>query len=280
VCFLNPSPVASLQNAYIGAFSCLAMRIQLLSDLHLETESFEPCPAPEAEVLVLAGDIDTGWNGLERFANWPVPVLMVAGNHEFDRRDIGVAQLELKRMCERQGIVLLEKETCMLTDDQGRRIRFVGTTRWCDFDLFGASERSKAMRAAQHYLMYMASTLHGQPLNAPTLREHALQCRAWLQAALASSDQPCDRTVVMTHYAPSILSADPRYGRQPSTASFCNADDDLLAGADVWIHGHLHCRFDYTVAHAKGQTRVICNARGHSKKYESANYQELFCFEV
>ena len=35
------------------------MRLQLLSDLHLETEVFEPRPAPGAELLVLAGDIDS-----------------------------------------------------------------------------------------------------------------------------------------------------------------------------------------------------------------------------
>ena len=60
------------------------MRLQLLSDLHLETEDFSPRPAPGAELLVLGGDIDSTWAAFERFANWPVPVLMVAGNHEFD----------------------------------------------------------------------------------------------------------------------------------------------------------------------------------------------------
>ena len=29
------------------------MRLQLLSDLHLETEAFDPEPAPDADVLVL-----------------------------------------------------------------------------------------------------------------------------------------------------------------------------------------------------------------------------------
>ena len=37
------------------------MRIQLLSDLHLETETYRPEPAPGAELLVLAGDIDSSW---------------------------------------------------------------------------------------------------------------------------------------------------------------------------------------------------------------------------
>ena len=72
------------------------MRLQLLSDLHLETEPFEPEPAPGAECLVLAGDIDASWAALERFAGWPVPVLMVAGNHEFDGRDLDQALVELR----------------------------------------------------------------------------------------------------------------------------------------------------------------------------------------
>ena len=48
------------------------MRLQLLSDLHMETQSFHPEPAADAEVLVLAGDIDTTWRGLARFRDWPV----------------------------------------------------------------------------------------------------------------------------------------------------------------------------------------------------------------
>lgn len=34
------------------------MLFQLLSDLHLETEDFQPTPAPGAELLVVAGDVD------------------------------------------------------------------------------------------------------------------------------------------------------------------------------------------------------------------------------
>ena len=69
------------------------MRIQLLSDLHLETEVFTPTPAPEAELLVLAGDIDSSWAGLELFRGWPVPVLFVAGNMLWD----GASELGLLR---------------------------------------------------------------------------------------------------------------------------------------------------------------------------------------
>jgi hypothetical protein len=41
------------------------MLLQLLSDLHLESEAFDPEPAPGAELLVLGGDIDSSWAALE-----------------------------------------------------------------------------------------------------------------------------------------------------------------------------------------------------------------------
>ena len=75
------------------------MNIQLLSDLHFESEAFDPEPSPAAELLVLAGDIDATWQGYERFAGWPVPVLAVAGNHEFDGRELDVAWPALREHC-------------------------------------------------------------------------------------------------------------------------------------------------------------------------------------
>lgn len=256
------------------------MRLQLLSDLHLETEAFDPEPAPGAELLVLAGDIDSGWDALERFRGWPVPVLFIAGNHEFDRRELTEALPVLRRRCQALGLTMLERESRVIADAQGRQIRFVATTRWCDFDLFGAAGRDRAQRAAAYYLRLMSATRAGRPFDAAQVREEALACRAWLEAELAQPRGEWDATVALTHYAPSIRSADPRYGPQPGTAGFCNADDDLLPHADVWIHGHLHCRHDYRVSHATGSTRVVCNARGHSKKGEPDGYDGRFVIEV
>ena len=260
------------------------MRLQLLSDLHLETELFEPQPAPDAELLVLAGDIDSTWRELDRFGDWPVPVLFVAGNHEFDQRELDDAWPALRERCDALGITLLERQSCVRTDAAGRRIRFVATTRWSDFDLFGTAQRDRAMRAATYFVDVMRSTQHGALFDAAAVRTEALACRAWLADELAkppeSAADAWDATVVVTHYGPSVRSADKRYGKQPGTASFCNADEDLMPPADLWIHGHLHCRHDYRVAHAAGETRVVCHARGHSRKGEADHYDVLFTLEV
>lgn len=256
------------------------MRLQLLSDLHLETETFAPRPTAEADLLVLAGDIDSGWGGLELFRDWPVPVLFVAGNHEFDGRDIDVAWPELRERCAKLGIRLIERESCVLTGADGRRIRFVGTIRWCDFDAFGPAKRDRAARAGDYFMRVMRSTQGGLPFNAQAVRTESLRCREWLVAELHRAAVDWDATVVITHFAPSLRSADPRYGLQPGTASFCNADDDLLPLADLWIHGHLHCRQDYRVPHAGGNTRVVCNARGHSRRGEADGYSGGLVLEV
>ena len=94
------------------------------------------------------------------------------------------------------------------------------------------------------------------------MRAEALACRAWLEAELKRPRDGWDRTVVVTHFAPSVRSADPRYGARSGTASFCNADDDLLPFADLWLHGHVHCVHDYAVdARRRADARRLQLAR-------------------
>ncbi len=258
------------------------MKLQLLSDLHLETETFDPQPAPGAELLVLAGDVDSGWGGYQRFAGWPVPVIVVAGNHEFDGRDFDAALAGLRTVCDCLGFTLLERETTLVTAADGRRIRVLGTTRWSDFDLFGEAGRPRAERAAEYFLRLMGTTRHGQAFDAAAVRQEALNCRAWLDAELARAPQGrWDQTLVITHFGPSLRSADARYGKQPGTASFCNADDDLIPRADLWLHGHLHCRHDYRVDRAgRLPSRVVCNPLGLAKKGEQAGHDPLLLIEL
>lgn len=254
------------------------MRVQLLSDLHLETEAFDPTPAPEAELLVLAGDVDSGWDGLQKFRGWPVPILYVAGNHEYDRRDFDAARAGLLALSADLGFTMLDDDAVVVTDAQGRRVRFLGTTRWTDFEVFGEAMRSKAMRAAGYFQRGMAATRHGTPFDAAAVRDVGLRCRAWLAAALAMGEATADweATVAITHFAPSLKSGDPRFGSQPGTASFCNDDEALMPGARLWLHGHVHFQHDYRV----GGTRVVSNPRGHGRKGETLRFEPLKVIEV
>ncbi len=262
------------------------MKLQLLSDLHLETEAFDPEPAPGADLLVLAGDIDSTWRGYERFKGWPVPVLVIGGNHEYDGQDFDEAAAGLRQFIDGLGFRFLERESVFMADACGESVRFLGTTRWCDFDLFGAAERPRAERAAAYFQRVMKSRRHGRDFDAAAVREEGLACRAWMEQALTSPGRSgpaggAHRTVVVTHFAPSLRCADPRYGAQPATASFCNADDDLIPRADLWLHGHLHCRHDHRVPRAgRRPTRVVCHARGLAAKGEAEGHDPLFTVEI
>ena len=152
---------------------------------------------------MLAGDVDSHWRGLEQFRDWPVPVLFVPGNHEFDGRDIDQARTELHQYAGELGFIMLDDAEHILSDAQGRRVRFVGSTRWSDFDLFGANQRERAMRAAGYFQRVMGAKRHGQPFDAAAVRELGLQCRDWLEQALAKGERgpEWDATVVVTHSA-------------------------------------------------------------------------------
>ena len=284
------------------------MRLQLLSDLHLEAHPhFQPEPAPGADVLVLAGDIGSyqsgsllqgEYFGLERFsplpqfASWPCPAVFVPGNHEYDMQDWDAAHARLRRVCDDLGIIWLERETAVL---QG--VRLVGTTLWTDYDAIALLDekvqngdvgrllklRDKSFRTANFYLRKTGGTRHGEPFLAEPMRAQALVCQDWLRNCLNRAFD--GKTVVITHFAPSLRSSDPRYGLVPGTAGFCNALDDLLPLADLWLHGHLHAPSDYVVQgqHGDGcnwQCRVVANPLGYARKGEQINFQASSCITL
>ncbi|QNA89343.1 metallophosphoesterase [Massilia sp. Dwa41.01b] len=272
------------------------MRIQLFSDLHLERyPDFEPDIAPDTDVVVLAGDIGSYQAGsrlagedfgLERFSPLrpgasPARVLFIPGNHEFDGLDFDATMLRLRATCNRLGITWLDQEVVTIGN-----VRFVGTTLWSDFDALAAGHdltkqlqlRNKAIRAANYYLSKNTTLRGGEPMLAESLREIGLACQDWLRGALM---QPFEgTTVAVTHFAPTLRSADPRYGVTPGTAGFCNALDGLLPLADLWIHGHLHCPHDYVVGGSEDgrpwSCRVVANPRGYLSKGEQEGFKPEF----
>jgi predicted phosphodiesterase len=281
----------------------MELGIALISDLHLEAHPhFVPTPAPGADLLVLAGDIgsyqagsqitDTDF-GLARFSplhGWPTPVLFVPGNHEYDTLDFDEAHTRLRQTCERLGILWLEREVIDVRDLLGPHapaIRFVGTTLWTDFDALGPPDgssttalsqqlkaRDKAFRAANYYLKKARVTRGGEPMLAAQVRDHALVCQSWLRAVLAAPFE--GSTVVVTHFAPSLRSADPRYGLTPGTAGFCSNLDDLLPQARLWLHGHLHAPSDYI---AQG-CHVVANPLGYARKQEQVGFQPALVIRI
>ncbi len=261
------------------------VKIAVMSDLHLEFErgpyrtlgtdsAGHPDVGPRLDsltggldVLVLAGDVDVGAHGFayaEAAARFlAVPVVLIAGNHEFyggDRRDRHMDTLLpslRERSSESAGRVrFLERDTAIVGG-----VRFLGCVLWTDFGLFGAEMVETAMQAAQSSLADFTNIRYRAQI--PFSPDHACaEFRRAIDFLKAELAQPFDGlTVVVTHHAPSTGSVAARFAEDLITAAFVSILDDLVGGSGVplWIHGHTHDSFDYRI----GATRVLCNPRGY-----------------
>lgn len=253
------------------------MRIRVLSDLHLE---FAPMPAPpvDCDVVVLAGDIHQGPNGLlwARRSFPATPVIYVPGNHEYYGHDWDALRPALAAQARALGIHLLDGGQCVLDG-----VRFLGCTLWTDFDLFGTARRDEAMAACRRALFdYRHIHAGAQLLHPEQTRQRHQHERDWLAAELL---RPAlgqwHATVVVTHMLPSERSTAERFKAQLTCAGFASGLDALVQQADVWIHGHTHDSCDY----ALGACRVVCNPRGYqhaNRRFENARFDDRLVVQI
>lgn len=234
------------------------MRIRILSDLHREFGHMA-LPLAEADVVVLAGDIDRGVRGVAwaRMAFPGVPVLYVAGNHEHYDERIGRLHEKLREAAAGSNVHILENQTFEL-----KGYRFFGATLWTDFNLFG--DRATAMLAAgakergmnDYRKIRRRDTGRLQPKHTAML--HA-DSRLALSQFLDRGDR--ERSIVVTHHAPSLRSLPEQKHAEPISAAYASNLDDLMdeKGPALWVHGHIHTPRDYRME----KTRIVNNAQGY-----------------
>jgi len=231
------------------------VRIHILSDLHNEFRELTGYGA-EADITVLAGDIDLGEKGFAwaRSAFAERPVIYVAGNHEYYGHVMPSLTRKLLRKKDAGTVRFLE---CTAVTIQG--IRFLGCTLWSDFDIGG--DRAGSMEASQErmndYQKIRVSPRYRHLRPTDTALRNAAACR-WLKAEVGKDPS---RTVVVTHHAPSVRSLNPDFTFDPVNGAYASDLEDLIAQTRpaLWIHGHTHYCVDYTI----GNTRIISNQRGY-----------------
>lgn len=233
------------------------MKIHILSDLHKELAKYQPQQA-DADVIVLAGDIDKGARGIAwARQTWPdKEIVYVPGNHEYYGSSIEEENKQMAKAGKSHGVHVLNPGEAVI---QG--VRFLGAVLWTDFNLFGADRRETAMRAGQGSLTDFRVIEYKEkrftPLDSVKLHERDLH---FLTQNLSMEFD--GRTVVVTHHLPSMLSVSERFKENIMAACFASKLDELMGDSVLWIHGHTHDSFDYV--HPKG-TRVVCNPRGYMK---------------
>ena len=136
------------------------MKIQVLSDLHLEHGGFVPEHHPAADVIVLAGDLAPYTEGLveqlrEHWASAP-HILYVLGNHEFYGTEIDETRALLTQECAEAGIHLLDPGKVRIDGT-----RFIGATLWTNLLLEGeADEIGAHMRVSREISDFRGAIQH------------------------------------------------------------------------------------------------------------------------
>ena len=230
------------------------MKCHIISDLHLEFAPLE-IPPTDADVIVLAGDIDRGVSGMEwilyHFPNRPV--VYVLGNHEFYHGDIIELRKSISEMADGTNVHVLENSAVEIGG-----YTFLGCTLWTDFSLRGNAERAMA-RAEELMNDFRIISNKSRRLRARDVARLHWESDTWLLSELPKHDRA--RTVVVTHHAPSSRCEASCHVGSPLSPAFVTNLDHLVesSGVPMWVHGHTHHNVDFII----GKTRVISNQRGY-----------------
>ncbi len=270
------------------------MKIFLISDIHSEhaQRSFDPYADyqclkftyPDADVIVLAGDVGEGVNGLiwarNRFAA-DKEIIYICGNHEYYDLDLAIIDDMIPKAKE-LGIHLLNNDSVTIDG-----VRFLGTTLWTNFDNYSPEAIAEDERNMFDYqyikckqwwgneqnkekaLRLMNSDSHFDfdiecfsPTVAYLLHQEAID---WLSQQLDKPHQ--GKTVIVSHHAPSMRS------RIDNNHAYASNLEQFIAnrpGINLWLHGHIHEPVDYEVA----GVRIVSNPRGYPQFHVSDSFDE------
>lgn len=254
------------------------MKIHLLSDLHLEFGPYNK-PLPDADVLILAGDIlvvdrlkssksdaaslnmrKNVVNFFDRVSEKYENILYVMGNHEFYHSDFFEAKEYLSEW------LLINYPKIYLLKENSARIKgvyFFGSTLWSDFNQSNETSMNICGRAINDYRLI---TFNKTPITPTFILHEFSSSLAAIKEFLEANENKYGPVVAITHMAPSPKSIHPQYAEYFHINGAYHSDLEYLMKGNLklWVHGHMHNSFDYKI----NNTRVIDNPRGYYNTYD------------
>jgi Icc-related predicted phosphoesterase len=232
------------------------MKIQVLSDLHLEFDEFNFEDAG-ADIVILAGDIHIKDKGVAWAINniRNTPVLYVLGNHEFYGKAYPKHIYHLKNQAKGTNIHILEKDSYSING-----VNFLGCTLWTDFELFGDPRIAghECQQIMNDFKKIRVSPNYSKLRSLDVTAMHR-QSLKWLTDKLETNQD--NENIIITHHGPSTLSLSKGYEREFSSAAYASNLNHIIEkySPSFWFHGHLHHSSNYRI----GSCQIICNPRGY-----------------
>ncbi|MFT5504142.1 MAG: putative phosphodiesterase [Gammaproteobacteria bacterium] len=265
------------------------MKVQILSDLHneflrngervLSHQWSGTIPETDAEIIILAGDIDTGTSGVE----WAIveserlgkPVLYVLGNHEFYGHEYWGLKEKILNLCQDTQVFCLDSGEFILDD-----VRFLGTTLWTNYKADIRVPQDLAMFYVDRFLTdHRRIIIKTDDSDGRFKPEHALAIHLkelrWLETQLAQSIDA--KTVVISHHGPHAVCQHPDFPLNEMTAAFHSDLGALIESSriDSWVFGHTHANVDEVVF----DTRIVSNQAGYPGENVSG-FDACFTIEI
>lgn len=235
------------------------MKILLLSDLHLSMHPLAQ-PQADADVVVLAGDLGRPAAALQWARQFAQPTLFVAGNHEFYGSDLSTAMAHLREGARGTRVRMLECDEWHFGG-----VRFLGCTLWSDHRLnTDPVERElglqQALASVRDFSRIGVAPGRDERFTPALSQQLFDQSVAWLEKRFAHAH--AGPTIVITHFAPARGSIHARFAGSLINACFVSDLEDRILRWQprLWLHGHTHDSFDYSI----GRTRVVANPRGYA----------------
>jgi predicted phosphodiesterase len=232
-----------------------------MSDLHNTGDTFKYTPVGE-DVLVLAGDI----HNASVFKNFPdnipsdMQTIFVAGNHEYYDSDIESINAMYDELSETHDNFHFLNNTSI---DIGG-YSFFGGTMWSDFNLYHNKEISKMhARTGINDFRYIR-TADDKKLTPDCVESMFNDWKVEFEKWNKSTNK---LKISVSHFVPSIRSISKIFNGNILNPYFTSDCDSMLESVSLWIHGHTHTAFDYSV----GNCRVVCNPRGYSGERSGFN---------
>lgn len=285
------------------------MKIQLVSDLHLEFDDFNVTNVGGTDVLILSGDIMIAqdlhdhpdapslWDlpnsqGLGRRqecalrfraflkrCSFQFPhVIYVAGNHEFYHGKFFDSLNDLRQECAKfPNIYFLENDTKEIDD-----VVFVGGTLWTDMNKGDPLTQHSISNMMNDFRVIRNDKLGYTRLRPAHVIDRHIGTKQYFQQVLTNNREQGSnkKFVVVGHHAPTYQSIDDRYkndqlmngGYASDLSEFILDHPEIV----LWTHGHMHQPFDYMV----GTTRVVCNPRGYASWGEASGWNPELVLEI
>lgn len=247
------------------------MKIQIVSDLHLEFSDVNIKNANGADVLILGGDIMIAEKVLKPESEYGIRfrdflkrvsfqfphVIYIAGNHEFYGGYWSKSLDNLRSACaQHSNIYFLERDVKVIDE-----VVFVGGTLWTDMNKFDPLTLHAVRDMMNDYRAITNDDKGFTKLKPADTCERHRQTRQYIE--LIVKENADKRIVVVGHHTPSFQSCHEQYrGDHIMNAAYHSDLTDIMLDnpqIKLWTHGHTHHPFDYKV----GDCRVVCNPRGY-----------------